>query len=189
MMDPLDPEVNSRFGIGDPLLKRCATRLAAVLLITTAGVTTVPASASPASTSHRSEFCRPDRSLQGFGKELSRREPGFGAHLVAAPAPVLAGHTPAMRLLNVGSEEISYGPRQTQRWVRGSWKYMPPVGYLQPVLYFLRPGAVSECIGPVTGRHWPAGKYRWLLDAKSLENDGPMMAHALRAVFRLHAGR
>ena len=157
----------------------------AVLLLLVAGVTTIPASGSSASTGHRSEFCRPHRSLQSFGKELGRREPGFGAHLVAVPMPVLAGHTPAMRLLNVGSEEISYGPRQTQRWVRGSWKKMPPVGYLQPVFYFLRPGAVSGCIGPVTGRHWPAGKYRWLLDVKSFRNGGPETSHLLRAVFRL----
>ena len=160
-----------------------------VLLLLVAAAAALPASDSPASTGHRSKFCRPHRSLQSFGKELSRRKQGYGAHLVAAPTPVLAGQTPAMRLLNVGSVEISYGPRQTQRWVRGSWKTMPPVGYLQPVQSFLPPGKVTRCIGPVTGRHWPGGKYRWLLHVESFEKDGPETSHILRAVFRLRVRR
>lgn len=161
----------------------------AVFLLLVAGVMMIPASGSTASASDRSKFCRPHRSLQSFGKELSRRKQGYGAHLVAAPTPVLAGQTPAMRLLNVGSVEISYGPRQPQRWVRGSWKRMPPVGYLQPVQPFLGPGKVTRCMGPVTGRHWPGGKYRWLLDVESFEKNGPETSHILRAVFRLRARR
>ena len=161
----------------------------AALLLIAAGATTMPAEVSPASAGLRSGFCRPHRDLQSFGSERSRREAGFGAHLVVAPVSVLAGHALAMRLLNVGSEEFSYGPRQTQRWVRGSWKRMPQMGYLQPVLYFLPPGAVSGCIGPITGRHWLAGKYRWRLDVKSFADGGPMVPHILRAVFRLRARR
>lgn len=142
--------------------------------------------ASPAGASPRSVFCSPKRTPQSFGMSgSSNRRPL--TRLVVAPGRIPAGHTPAIRVVNGGSKHLSFGAEYTQRWVGGSWHPMrlPPLFVSGLALSFVAPDSVSKCIGPLTLRKWPSGKYRWLLGVRSVGEDGFGRRRFLSAVFRL----
>jgi hypothetical protein len=135
--------------------------------------------------SSRASFCSSKRTVQSFGHTDGSSRGAVG--LVSMHRPVLAGRTPAMRVVNAGRGEVSYGAEFTQRWRDGSWRpmHLPPEFVSSLVLSFVHSESVSKCVGPVTLRRWPAGRYRWILEVRGVGRNALGKRRFLRAGFRL----
>jgi hypothetical protein len=132
-------------------------------------------------------FCGRQRTIQDFG---GHPRPGFAARLVVAPGAVVPGHFAPMRIVNSGADEISIGTgSRPEHWEDGSWVTMPwPPGLIESaVRVFLPPESVSRCVGPLTFKDWPAGKYRWRLIVRRESRGAPPAQRTLHATFRLRA--
>jgi hypothetical protein len=143
-------------------------------------------SVQPAEASRHSRFCNPTRTLKSFGATIGRE--GFVAHLATAPGAVSPGRFASFRIVNEGTDELGYGSERTRRWVRGSWITMPEVGPSLLEVSFVRPRSVSRCVGPLTGAHWPPGRYRWDLNVEALDKSGKRSGishHVVRALFEI----
>jgi hypothetical protein len=142
-----------------------------------------------ASATGRPAFCNPHRTRQSFG---GRPANGFGAHLAVAPGPVRPGATATFRIVNEGSDELAEGDEIVQRWTGSSWIRMPEAGGPKLLaLAFVRARSVSGCSGPLTGKHWKSGKYRFLLRVEAIEKSREPTQpekHWLRASFLLRRG-
>jgi hypothetical protein len=158
----------------------------AILLTLLALMMSALIGAAPAGAAALSVFCSPRRTVESFGLGGgSGRRPV--TRLVVAPGQVPAGHSPAIRVVNGGRKELSFGAEYTQRWVGGSWRQMPlpPLFVSGLALSFVAPESVSKCIGPLTLSKWPAGKYRWLLGVRAVGSNGFGRHRFLSAEFRL----
>jgi hypothetical protein len=128
----------------------------------------------------RSAFCSPRRSPESFGRD-------GGLRLAAMHRSLPAGRTPTMRIVNPGPAEISFGAECTQRWSKGMWRpmHLPPEFVSGLALHFVQPDSVSQCLGPLTLRRWPAGKYRWILAIREIGPHSLGGQRYIHAVFRL----
>jgi hypothetical protein len=167
---------------GMQLLTRKAMIVIGVLI---AAATLCP---SPAAASPRSVFCSPRRTLQSFGGRPVR---GFAARLVAGPGSVRRGTFSTFRIVNEGSDELERESGLLQRWTGTSWvRMLEPFPMLGAVAY-VPPRSVTQCSGPLTGKHWPPGKYRYLLEVVAFERSPkptPSEKHWLSATFLLRKG-
>jgi hypothetical protein len=156
-----------RLGVGNTSLDAVAGRITGKIALLAAGAIVVFAIAcSPAAAAPRSGFCGSGRTIQSFG---GHHRQGFAAHLVAAPGAVRAGAFSTFRVVNEGSDELAEISERVQRWTGTSWIRMPEPRLSFGAIAFLAPRSVSGCSGPLTGKGWAAGKYRFLLEVEALE--------------------
>ncbi len=152
-------------------------------------IAAVIASPSPAAASLQSAFCRPHRTVQSFGGGTAQ---GFAAYLVVAPGSVRPGRYTTFRIVNEGTDELSEEGGRVQRWTGSSWIRMPEAG--GPTfggIAFVHPRSVSACTGPLTGKHWQPGKYRFLLEVEAIEKSREPTQpehHWLGATFLIRRG-
>jgi hypothetical protein len=143
---------------------------------------------SPVAASPRSAFCSPHRTLQSFGGRPVR---GFAAHLVVGPGSVRRGTFSTFRVLNEGTDELAELSERIQRWTGTSWvRMLEPYPELGAIVY-VPPRSVTGCSGPLTGKHWPPGKYRYLVKVEAFERSPkptPSELHWLSATFLLRRG-
>jgi hypothetical protein len=133
----------------------------------------------------RAAFCNPHRTLHSFGGRPAR---GFAARLVAAPGSVRPGTFSTFRIVNEGSDELAEVSELVQRWTGTSWIRMPEPSPTFGAIAFVQPRSVTGCSGPLTGKHWKSGKYRFLVKIEAFRKSHHptrIEEHWLHASFRL----
>ena len=128
-------------------------------------------------------FCSPDRVVGNPGGGNAPLK----VRVIGAPKPVRAGHSPAFRIVNEGTAEISLGAERTLHWENGSWVRMapPPGAFVSLEGIYVAPESLSDCLGPPTWAEWPPGKYRWVPEVSVVTEDGLGRHRLLRATFWL----